>query len=182
MTKRVIALLIAVIFPITLLFAGCATAPDIEITPVKFTPEGTQLSVAEYRDALKDTYLNYVVALWEVPLDEEHFTSENMKSDLEQVRESCRKCREALNKFGTMNPPEQYREKHIKLLDGVNNGLEYIAALEGFLTARNNAELNKYSDKLDEITERPEEQTLSGIYTELFKEVNEAAGPDTESA
>lgn len=179
--KRVCVLIIAAVIPIALLFTGCADVSEVEVTPVGFSPEGVQLTVAGYRDALSDAFKEYAVALNTVPLDEENITPEAMETDRENARESCRKCREALNKYGTMNHHEEFAEKHIKLLDGVNNEMEYVAALEGFLTAKNNAELKKYSELLNEITDRPTEQTLGGMYVEPMKEVK-AAGSDTESA
>ncbi len=115
--KRVCALIIAAVIPIALLFTGCADVSEVEVTSVGFSPEGGQLTVAEYRDALSDAFKEYAVALNTVPLEEDNYTPEALSADRKNSRKSCR---QALNKSGTMNPPEEFAEKHIKLLDGVN--------------------------------------------------------------
>lgn len=175
--KRFIALLLAVIIPAALLFTGCGKQPAetvIEVTPVEFAPEGTQLTVVEYREELNVLMRDYVVVLNDVPLDEENDTVAKLKPHWEEARESCRKCNEALDKFGTINPPEKLIEKHKKLLVGVNNEKEYVAAMERFLTAQNNKDLKRYSEELEKLVDRPEEETLSAMYLELYKEIKEA--------
>lgn len=176
--NRFIALLLAVIIPAALLFTGCGNQPAetvTEVTPVEFAPEGTQLTVVEYREELNVLMRDYVVVLNDVPLDEENDTVAKLKPHWEEARESCRKCNEALDKFGTINPPEKLIEKHKKLLEGVNNEKEYVAAMERFLTARNNKDLKRYSEELEKLVDRPEEETLSAMYLELYKEIKEAA-------
>lgn len=177
MIKRIIALLLAVIIPAALLFTGCGKQPAetvIEVTPVEFAPEGTQLTVVEYREELNVLMRDYVVLLNDVPLDEENDTVAKLKPHWEEARESCRRCNEALDKFGTINPPEKLMEKHKKLLVGVNNEKEYVAAMERFLTARNNKALKRYSEELEKLVDRPEEETLPAMYLELCKELKEA--------
>lgn len=175
--KRFIALLLAVIIPAALLFTGCGKQPAetvVEVTPVEFTPEGAHLTIAEYREALNVLMRDYVVVLNEVPLDEENDTVAKLKPHWEEARESCRKCNELLDRFGTINPPEKLVEKHKKLLVGVNNEKEYVAAMERFLTAQNNKDLKRYYEELEKLVDRPEEETLSAMYLELCKELKEA--------
>lgn len=180
--KRILTLLIAMIIPIMTIVTGCANRSAetvVEVTPVEFAPEGAQLTVDEYREALKDIMNNYVVVLNAVPMDEENDTVAKMKPHWEEVRESCRKCNEALDGFGTVNPPETLVERHKKLLEGVNNEKEYVAAMERFLTAKNDKELKKYSEELEKLTDRPEEETLAAMYLELYKELKEATNTVT---
>lgn len=182
MTKRITALLIAVIIPAMLILTGCGDQPDgtvIEVTPVEFAPKGAQLTVVEYREELNVLMRNYVVVLNDVPLDEENDTVAKLKPHWEEARESCRKCNEALDRFGAINPPEILVEKHKKLLKGVNNEKEYVAAMERFLTARNNKDLKRYSEELEKLVDRPEEETLSAMYLELYREIKEATDPNT---
>ncbi len=175
--KRIFTLLIAAVIPIMMIFTGCGKQPAetvIDVTPVEFAPEGAQLTVVEYRETLMSTMRDYVVVLNAVPLDEENDTVAKLKPHWEEARESCRKCNEVLDRFGTINPPEKLVEKHKKLLEGVNNEKEYVAAMERFLTAQNDKDLKRYSEELEKLADRPAEETLSAMYLELCKELKEA--------
>lgn len=184
MSKRTIALFVAMMLPIMMLLTGCGNQPaeTVVVTPVEFAPEGSQLTVAEYREELGLLMRDYVVVLNDVPLDEENDTVAKLKPHWEESRESCRKCNELLDRFGTINPPEKLVEKHKKLLEGVNNEKEYVAAMERFLTARNNKDLKRYSEELEKLVDRPEEETLSAMYLELYKEIKEATDMVTSQA
>lgn len=178
MTKRIVVLLIAVLIPLTLILTGCGNQPAetvVDVTPVEFAPEGAQLTVVEYRESLELLMKDYVVVLNDVPLDEENDTVAKLKPHWEEAKESCRKCNEALDRFGMVNPPEKLIEKHKKLLEGVNNEKEYVAAMERFLTAKNNKDLKRYSEELEKLADRPEEETLPAMYSALHKELKEAA-------
>ncbi|MDE6726587.1 MAG: hypothetical protein K2J80_01450 [Oscillospiraceae bacterium] len=177
MTKRITALFIAVLIPLTLILTGCGNQPAetvVDVTPVEFAPEGVQLTVGEYRETLMNLMKDYVVVLNDVPLDEENDTVAKLKPHWGEAKESCRKCNEKLDMFGTINPPEKLVEKHKKLLEGVNNEKEYVAAMERFLTAKNNKDLKRYSEELEKLVDRPTEETLAGMFSELSKELKEA--------
>lgn len=181
-SKRILALLIVAVIPIMMTFTGCgkqSAETVVEVTPVEFTPEGAQLTVVEYKESLNVLMRDYVVVLNAVPLDEENDTVAKLKPHWEEARESCRKCNEALDRFGTINPPENLVEKHKKFLEGVNNEKEYVAAMERFLTAKNDKELKKYSEELERLADRPEEETFSAMYLELYKELKEATNTVT---
>lgn len=182
MAKRFSALLTAAVIAAALLLTGCVAKPPehLELTATEFRPEGAQLTIAEYREALKSAFRDYYEILDTVPLSKENNTVMEMKPYWNEASRSCRKCVEALDKFTVINPPDEFTEQHKELLAGVDTEKKYVAALERYLTAPNKKDLEKYNEECAALAGLPLDQKLAGKWGKLYKELRDVLGPDPD--
>lgn len=160
MTKRITALLVAVLLPITLLFTGC----------------GTRLTEQEYYDELYAGFKEYAEALGEIETVQADVGSSQEKMlELTKAAEICEKAETALEKFNKINPPDSFAEKHKKLLTAVGYEKEFVKASRKVLAARTPFEYEEYSIEAAMVfADVPEEQQFAAVFLELFLEVQSA--------
>ena len=162
MTKRFSALIIAVLFPITLLFSGC----------------GKRLTEQEYYDELYAGFKEYAEALDEIETVRADASSSQEKMlELTKAAEICEKAEKALEKFDKINPPRSFDEKQKTLLTAVEYEKEFVKASRKVLAARTPFEYEEYSIEAAMVFAGvPEEQQFAAVFLELFLEVQSAVG------
>ena len=162
MTKRIAALLIAVLLPITLIFSGC----------------GKRLTEQEYYDELYAGFKEYAAALEEIETVRADVGSSQEKMlELTKAAEICEKAETALEKFNKINPPDSFAEKHKTLLTAVGYEKEFVKASRKVLAARTPFEYEEYSIEAAMVFAGvPEEQQFAAVFLELFLEVQSAVG------
>ena len=186
MAKRFSALLIAAVTAAVLSIAmltGCVAPkpPEyLEITATEFRPEGAQLTVEEYREALMSAFKEYADVLKTVPLSEEYNTVAKMRPHWEEAHKSCLECVEALDKFTVINPPDEFVEQHKELLMGVESEKKYVAAMEKFLTAPTKKDLEKYGEEYAALAGLPYDQVFAGKWMKVYLETGDVLGLNTE--
>ena len=183
MAKRFSALLIAAVTAAALLLTGCVAPkpPEyLEITATEFRPEGAQLNVTEYREALKSAFSGYCDVLKTVPLSEEYNTVAKMRPHWEEAHKSCRECVEVLDKFTVINPPDEFVEQHKELLTGVEAEKKYVAAMEKFLTAPTKKDLEKYGEEYAALAGLPYDQVFAGKWMKVYLETGDVLGLNSE--
>lgn len=181
MSKRFLSLPIVAVIAASLLLTGCAKTPEyLELTATEFSPEGDQLTIAEYREALKSTMAGYCDVLETVPLSRENDTVIEMKPYWNKAHKSCRECVEALDKFTVINPPNEFIEQHKELLTGVDTEKKYVAAMEKFLTAPTKKDLEKYGEEYAALAGLPIDQMLAGKWGKVYREIGDIIGADPE--
>lgn len=182
MMKRFVALMIAVLLPITAILAGCGNntdkpVPDILISDPEITiPESVPLSIEQYYDAIKDTFHDYADAVKEIPL-EECKDLKAMKKNYDLSTETCAKALEILCRFERINPPEKYAEKHKELIgEPLEREKAVIRAEWRFITSKNKADVKKNSDAYVESLDIPNEETLAAKWFDIMLELKEEPG------
>lgn len=161
LTKRFIALLIAALIPITLIFTGC----------------GKRLTASEYYDELYADLKEYAAALIEIENVQVDVTSSQEKM-LEQTKatEICENAEKVLEKFDEINPPEQFAEKHKAFLSAVELEKKFVRASEKVLTARTPFELEQYSNEAAAVFAGvPEERQFAAVLSDLLSDVKAEA-------
>lgn len=178
MAKRFSALLLAAVIAAALLLTGCVAEPPeyLELTATEFRPEGTQLTVAEYREALKSAFGGYCDVLKTVPLSKENNTMAKMRRHWDEAHKSCLECVEALDKFTVINPPDEFVKQHKELLTGVEAEKKYVAAMEKFLTAPTKKDLKKYGEEYAALAGLPTDQVLAGKFMKVYLETGNVLG------
>lgn len=162
MTKRINALLVAVLLPITLIFTGC----------------GKRLTEQEYFDQLYANFKEYLAAMEEIDTVQTDVSS-SQEIMLEQTKATsiCKKAEQALNKFDKMKPPERFDDRHKTLLSSVELEKEFVRAAQKVLTARTPSEYEQYSVEASMVfADVPVEQQFTAVFAELLLEVQSAVG------
>lgn len=162
MTKRIAALLVAVLLPITLIFTGC----------------GKRLTEQEYSDELYVNFKEYLAALQEIEtIQADVSSSQEIMLEQTKATEICQNAENVLKKFDKMNPPQRFADKHKTLLTAVEYEKKFVRAAQKVLTARTPSELEQYSTETAMVFAGvPEEQQFAAVFLELFREVQSALG------
>ena len=163
MTKRITALLIAVLLPITFILSGCGSK---ELTP------------QEYRDQMYDNFTQYLETLREISgVQAEVSTVEELRERQKEAGQLCRNAEMILNLYKEMTPPSQFADKHKKLLTAVESEKGFLQAVEKVFTAASADELSKNKKEADTFFDGiPEKQQFPAVFLELFLEVQSAVG------
>lgn len=154
--KRIIALLFAVIIPAALFFTGCGSK--------------NRLSEKEYFDALHENFKEYAAALEEIESVQADVSSSQEKM-LEQTKatEICEKAEEILGRFGKLNPPERFNEKHKALVSAAELELKYVRAVKTVLTAKTPSERDQYINEAASVFSGvSENQQLPALLSEII--------------
>lgn len=161
MTKRITALLIAVIIPIMTIFTGCSSKP--------LTPK-------EYYDELYTAFKEYVAELKEVTtLQTNVKTIEDVQTQLSKAKDICTNAEKALDKFSRLNPPEQFADKHKKLLTAVDTEKKLIKAMGKVFTAKSLSDLAQFTKDVQAVTSGvPTDQQFAAVFKDLILEVKAA--------
>lgn len=162
MTKRITALLIAVIIPFTVLFTGCSSK---------------QLTPKEYYDELYATFKEYAADLKEVSaMQAKATTLAEVQAQLGKAKEICGKAGKTLDKFGKMKPPSQFADKHKKLLSAVDLEKKFINAAEKVFNSKSIDELAKYTKEAEAVFDNvPSDQQFAAVFMNLLLEVKAAS-------
>ncbi len=155
MTKRITALLIAIVVPITLIFSGCG-----------------QLSEAEYRERLNEGFEEYAAAVGEFEtVRTDVGSSQEIMLEQTKATEICRRVEKALGAFSKMKPPERFSEKHKELLAAAELEKKFFEAQRKVLSARTPDELMQYSGEADAILNGvPAEKQFPVVIKKLLEE------------
>lgn len=162
MTKRITALLVAVIVPIMLIFTGCGSK---------------QLTVKEYYDELYADYKQYVADLKEITtLQTDAKTIAAVQSQLKKATEICEKAEKTLDKFADINPPSEFADKHKKLLSAVELEKKFLKATAKVFTAKNENELVQYTKDVEAVFNgTPTDKQFASVFMDLILEAKAAA-------
>lgn len=160
-TKRYIALLIAVIIPAALILSGC----------------GKRLTAKEYYEELYADFKEYAAAVKEIELVRPNVTSsQEIMVEQTKATEICEKAAKALEKFDKINPPKQFAEKHKAFLEAVELEKKFVSATEKVLTARTPAEAEQYATEATMVLAGvPEEKQFAALLLNLISEAKAAA-------
>lgn len=160
MTKRMTALLLAVIIPITLLLAGCGSK---------------QLTAQEYFDELGACYKEYSAAFKELsPLIDAAKDVASAKSNSAKAKDICSRVDKALTKFEKLNPPSQFSAQHKKLVASIANERKFVKAAEKLFTADTLDGLLSARNELQATENIPADQQFLSIFLQLIKDVKSA--------
>lgn len=164
MTKRFIALLIAVIIPVTLIFSGCGSSKK-------------QLTPQEYYDAIVADYKEYSAAIKELsPLIKTAKTLDSVAAVSASAKEICGRADEALLKFEELTPPSKYADKHKKLIASLSEEHKFVKAAEKLLTAKTLDDITSADNELLAYNNLPQDQLFPSIMLELVKELKAEVG------
>lgn len=161
MTKRITALLIAVIIPFTVILTGCGSK---------------QLTPKEYYDELYATFKEYAADLKEVSaLREKSKNLAEVQAQLSKAKELCGKAGKTLDKFGKMKPPSQFADKHKKLLAAVDLEKNFVNTVEKAFSSKSVDELAKYTKEAEAVFDNvPSDQQFPAVFMDLLLEVKAA--------
>lgn len=161
MTKRITALLIAVIIPAALIFSGCSK----------------RLSAKEYYDQLYANFKEYTAAAGEIATVQDGIKNGAATDSLRaQATEGCKKAMTALEKFDKMNPPKMFSDKHKKLVEAVDLEKKFKTASEKLLIATNSADEAAATSELSAVfSSVPESQQFPALFVSLLPEAKSEA-------
>lgn len=158
MTKRILALIIAVIIPAALIFTGCGSKK--------------QLTPQEYYDGLLDAYKDYSAAIKELsPILSTATSLDEVKKNSASAKEICKRADKALLKIKDLEPPSKYSDQHKKLLKAVDNERDFVKAAEKLLTANSLDDLMSASNELEAIDNIQQDQQFAGVFLQLIKDL-----------
>lgn len=180
MTKRITALIIALIIPLALLTACGKTeevsVPDILLNDPTVTVEGEPLSVEEYYNTLREKFHDYSKAVTELPYDE-NSTFNEIKANRAASTTACAHILEKLCEFQKINPPEKYAEKHKKLIgEPLAKEKEITRAEWKWLFSTTEKESVENGNKFKALVEAANSDAFPDYFSELIKELKAEAG------
>lgn len=163
MTKRITALLIAVLLPITFIFTGCGSK---------------ELTLQEYKDQLYDDFTQYLSSLEEInDVKTDVSTLAELQEQKSKAVSLCRKAKTILSLYTAMTPPAQFADKHKKLNAAVELEKGFVQSVEDIFNSTSADELSKNTKKSEAYFDgTPEEQQFGAVFMELFLDVNSALG------
>lgn len=160
MTKRITALLLAVLLPIAFILTGCGSK---------------ELTVQEYSDQLYSTFKQYSDDLRNIGSLETNVGVSELQSQLNKAKELCETAEQTLDSFINMSPPSQFADNHKKLTAAVEDEKSFLQAVEKIFTSASADELSKNTQEAETFYDKiPEEQQFASIFLELFLEVQSA--------
>lgn len=155
MTKRMTALLLAVLLPITLLFAACGKAKPAPLTE------------AEYSERLKASCKAYVKATtaWTKYAPE---TAPYTDAQKEECRKTITDRETALNEIKQLVPPKSRESFHNDIVKSLDYEYEWNKAALKLVDAKTEDEAKKIGTEIQSIVNSiPEGKSLSGLYLEF---------------
>lgn len=135
---------------------GCArNEPKQQTASFSISTEG-KLSPSQYKAALEERWEAFRDPLFEwVALMPENESDCDEPEEFQALRGECEplfdQIEEALLSFSELNPPEEYKELHQKLLDGADRELDWLKYTRKQFSAKTQSELDKASQKAAEI-------------------------------
>ncbi len=155
MTKRITALIIAVIIPITLMFTGCGKAGSAPLTE------------AEYSERFKASCKAFVKATmaWTKYAPE---TAPYTDAQKEECRKTITDRENALDEIKQLVPPKSRESFHSDVLKALNYEYEWDKAALRLIDAKDNAAADEIGSELSRIVNSiPEGKSLPGLYSEF---------------
>ena len=160
MTKRITALLLAVLLPIAFILTGCGSK---------------ELTVQEYSDQLYSAFKQYSDDLRNIGSLETNVGVSELQNQLNKAKELCETAEKTLDEFTKMSPPSQFADKHKKLTEAVEDEKGFLQAVEKIFTSASADELSKNTQEAETFYDKiPEEQQFASIFLDLFLEVQSA--------
>lgn len=155
MTKRMTALLLAVILPITLLFAACGNAKP------------TPLTEAEYSERLKASCKAFVKATteWAKYAPE---TAPYTNAQKEECRKTITDRDTALDEIKQLVPPKSRESFHSDMLKALDYEYEWNKAALKLVDAKTEDEAEKIGAEIQSIVNSiPDGKSLPGLYMDF---------------
>ncbi|MDE6731611.1 MAG: hypothetical protein K2J77_01870 [Oscillospiraceae bacterium] len=153
--KRIIALLVAVIIPITLLFTACGKASPAPLTE------------AEYSERFKASCKAFVKAstAWAMCAPE---TAPYTDAQKEECRKTITDRENALDEIKQLVPPKSRKSFHKDILKSLDYEYEWNKAALRLIDAKDNAEADEIGRELSRIVNSiPEGKSLPGLYLDF---------------
>lgn len=154
--KRIIALLIAVIIPITLLFTACGKASSAPLTE------------AEYSERFKTSCTAFVKATvaWTRYAPE---TAPFTDAQKEECRKTITDRENALDEIKQLVPPKSRESFHRDVLKALDYEYEWDKAALRLIEAKDNAAADEIGSELNRIVNSiPEGKSLPGLYGDFI--------------
>lgn len=151
MTKRIVALIIAAIIPISLL-GGCS--------------KGKPLTIQEYYTESKRCWTEFISATrdWSKLAFETDPKSEDMHSIIARRKK-------ALDDFAAINPPEKYKTQQENIVKSLEYEYKWNDAALKVADAKNDEDIEKAGDEISSILSSiPDGQSLPLLYFDLSME------------
>lgn len=165
--KRYFALIVAVIIPITLLFAACGKA------------HSAPLSEAEYSERLKTSCKAFVKATmaWTAYAPE---TAPFTDAQKEECRKTITDRENALDEIKQLVPPKSRKSFHSEMLKSLDYEYEWNKAALKLIDAKDNAAADEIGRELSRIVNSiPDGKSLPGLYAEFVTSEKKAGRKET---
>ena len=157
MSKRMTALFIAVLLPITFILSGCGNS--------RLTPE-------EYRDELQSRIKDYASALTEIALDIQVFDESGVQpSDFE---DHCKAHEKAIKNIEKIKYPAELVYKHELLLEAFEIERDWLEAVRELMSTKTPEEKEQALQKIQTIASS--ENTFMIRYVEILRELPKDTG------
>ena len=157
MTKRITAMMTAVVIIITLMLSGC----------------GKQLSMQDYYDQLGANFKEYVAATKDFSSIQTNVTTAaQAEQEKSKAQELCKKAETVLDKFAKMQPPSKYSEKHNELIKSIELEKKFWEASAKIFTAKTDSEISQYTSDAEAVFDgTPSEKQFALLYKDLYLSV-----------
>lgn len=156
MTKRITALfLLLVVF----LIGGCNTSQ--------------KLTAVEYKDELMSGYEEFMTS--RIKIAEIMINSEQGNPSLEssEFESACKDLENSMKRFEKMNPPDNYKDKHKKLVKSLDDYRGWLKAVKKVVECTTSEEFDKALNEANSTLDT--ENGFLKQYLDMFIEVNKEA-------
>lgn len=159
MTKRITALVLAVILPITLVFTSCGKA------------KGPQLNAQEYWNQSDKLVRSFVSNTTDASMLFMEWRFGNAE-DIAKLKELIENREAALDGLETLNPPEKYKDMQKKLVKSIKYERDWDKAALKYETAKTDKDLDKIGAKFQKIVGDTNKEYLPSVYVEITRSLN----------
>ncbi|MCH5196856.1 MAG: hypothetical protein J1F28_09075 [Oscillospiraceae bacterium] len=130
MTKRISAIFLA--FIALLILSGCAP----------------KLTAEEYKDELTSAYNEFMTAHMKIS-EIMYAVEQGDRTSLEnsEFHDACEDMESSMERFERMNPPDNYKDKHKRMVKSLDNYRDWIKAVEKFVECTTPEEFEKALDE-----------------------------------
>lgn len=153
MTRRITAIFLA--FTALLMLSGCAP----------------KLTAEEYKDELISAYNEFMTAHMKIS-EIMYAVEQGDRTSLEssEFRDACEDMESSMKRFEGMNPPDNYQDRHKRLVKSLDNYRDWIKAVEKFVECTTPEEFEKALEEANGTLDI--ENGFLRQYLDLFIELN----------
>lgn len=158
MIKRIMAMIIAVIIPISLL-SGC----------------GKSLTVEEYKTEIEKCWKGFLTSISSLSADMQYFEKNEVLEDSNKFENDCKNFENALKDFEKINPPSEYKEKHKQMIKALDNERYWLTTVRKYVSATTPEEIKAAEEKVEDAAsyENSLPHQCFQIILELNKEIDD---------
>lgn len=166
MTKRVTALIIALIIPLTLIFTACGSQSKAV---------GEPMTIQAYYDESYKCFKEFMsssVKFTELAMKWRYGNAE----DIASLKEIIKHRETAYDGLEKLNPPPKYKDTHKKILRSLKYEKDWDKAVAEYETAKSQNDLDKIGKKLEKIVGDEKKEYFPSLYFELTHSLNKEPG------